>query len=62
MPARGWPRCGSWTWSRRGADEVRVLRAPASSGYEDVTVERRGEAVSPVTFTDLVLRVDDLLG
>lgn len=44
------------------ADLVGVRREPGATGYGDVRTCRRGEALTPLAFPDVTLRVDDVLG
>ena len=43
-------------------DHVTVYGDPTASGYAAARVRRRGEAVGPAAFPDLVLSVDEILG
>jgi Uma2 family endonuclease len=43
------------------AERVEVYRRPGAEGYEEVRSLGRGETVSPLSFPDLTLRVDELL-
>jgi Uma2 family endonuclease len=43
------------------AERVEVYRRPGAEGYEEVRSLGRGETVSPLSFPDLTLGVDELL-
>ena len=44
------------------AETVEVCREPVTDRYRDIRIGQRGETVSPGSFPDLTLRVDDILG
>ena len=43
-------------------DQVELYREPQMEGYQSRTVCRRGEAVSPLAFPEIVLAVDEIMG
>ncbi|MGI6456557.1 MAG: Uma2 family endonuclease [bacterium] len=43
-------------------DQVELYREPQMEGYQSRTVCRRGEAVSPLAFPEIVLAVDVIMG
>jgi Uma2 family endonuclease len=43
-------------------DAVEIYRTPRAGRYHDVRTARRGETIAPLAFSDLALRVDDILG
>ena len=45
-----------------GSEQVEVYRRPGEEGYGEVRSLGRGEVVSPLSFPDLALGVDELLG
>jgi Uma2 family endonuclease len=45
-----------------GAERIEVYRRPASDGYRQAPVLRRGEWTAVEALSDLALRVDDVLG
>jgi Uma2 family endonuclease len=45
-----------------GAERVEVYRRPASGGYRDRRVARRGESLSPMALPSLSMAVDTILG
>lgn len=43
-------------------DQLEVYRKPGVGGYGEHIVLVRGDSVAPTALSDLVLRVDDILG
>jgi Uma2 family endonuclease len=43
-------------------ERIEVYRQPASQGYQDVRMFRRGELLAPLALLDLPLAVNDVLG
>ncbi len=43
------------------AELIEVYRHPSPNGYESIQQFRRGETISPLAFSDVVIRVDDIL-
>jgi Uma2 family endonuclease len=41
---------------------VEVFREPSGDGYREIIRLERGASLTPLTFPDLTLAVDDLLG
>lgn len=44
------------------ADQLHVCRDPATSGYRSIQIVRRGALVAPVSFPDIALSVNEILG
>jgi len=43
-------------------DRVTISRDPSGTGFQTVRIARRGEAISPLSFPDLTIAVEQILG